>query len=857
MLLIKSKLSVIVLFSAIVKVNAGSVNVKETPPPNIFLVTGLNAVKHNDSGLQGRVTGKVTDEEGKPISGVSVFIKNSKTGTTTDGDGNYSLEADKGDVLVFSSVGYKKMEMIIGGDVVSVQLQVFVSPLSQVVVSGNMMEIQRKADISSVTVLTAKDLQNMPGQTIDRLLTGVVPGVTITSVGNQESLTYSTVQIRGAGSMLGGEDASQEPVKVYVDGVEFAAGVHYLAMLNKDNIDRIEVVRGASVAAIYGSGANGGVILIFTKKERTDKTTIDATTSAGFQNSAYVKRPFQQRHSIEISQGIKNFGYSIGGNYRTQQDYLPHGSLTATSTYANFKYRTGKLNFELNSSYNTARMENSWKSVYDDIPDPYKYFMLEKTVAYYKNHTDVNTGTLAFRTTYKPTPWWTHDLVVGYTQNQFPGYTDVSVLRDTALLNYYTVNGRGLYFINLNLNDCTKNLRYVNTISLDNGSNTFRINILSGFEYSKYDTRYTGTTNLIKYARNTGYRYQASTYESNDPLLNHSIVNSSAFLQVAPSIKDKYFFVAAARYNASNISDPAFNPRIGFTANFNAGGFILKPRINYGVGISPPPYSAKHPRANTSTNPNVTYLANPDIKQQDQRGPEYALEVYSKDGKIKAEIIRYDNVVTNGFLFQTIRRPITGYPRHTDVIWINTGKYTNKGWEFSANYGYGNFNVSGNYSIIKSVYVDSFDNYGKVYFKGDKVPYSPGYSGGLSLNYSCPKIFGKADRFSATVAMVSSGKMYAHDLYAYYVETSKIDPSGPGPYPEYDSFYITTPAITKFNFTVEYQFHPLLKCFVQAENFTNNTTPDWDRSNPVSGASWLFGMKLNFTRNKNYPGKKQ
>ena len=851
MLPIQAKLLVIVLFSAILQVNAGPVTVKKIPAPDFFWVAGSNAVKSNDTGLQGRVTGRVTDEEGKPISGVSVFIKNSKTGTITDVDGNFSLGANKGDVLVFSSVGYKKKEMIIGGDVVSVQLEVFISPLSQVVVSGNMMEIQRKADISSVTVLTAKDLQNMPGQTIDRLLTGVIPGVTITSVGNQESLTYSTVQIRGAGSMLGGEDASQEPVKVYVDGVQFAAGVHYLAMLNKDNVDRIEVVRGASAAAIYGSGANGGVILIFTKKGRTDKTTIDVTTSAGFQNSPYVKRPFQQSHNIEISQGIKNFGYSIGGNYRTQQDYLPHGSLTATSTYANFRYRTGKFNFELNSSYNTARMLNSWKSVYDDIPDPYKYFLLEKTVAYYKNHTDVNTGTVALHTTFKPTPWWTHDLVIGYTKNQYPAYTDGSVLSDTALLRYYTVNGNGLYFVNINNNDYTKNLRYANTISLNNRGNTFRINILSGFEYSKYDTRYNATNMSVKYARNTGYRYQPYVYDANDPLLNHAIENSSGFLQLAPSIKDKYFFVAAVRYNASNVSKPAFNPRVGFTASFNAGGFILKPRINYGIGISSPPYAAKHPRANTSGSPNVTYLANPDIKQQDQRGPEYALEVYSNDGKIKAEIIRYDNVVTNGFLFQTIKRPITGYPRHVDVIWINTGKYTNKGWEFSASYGYSNFKVSGNYSVIKSVYVDSFNNYGKVYFKGDKVAYSPGYSGGLFLNYNCPKIFGKADRFSATVGMVSSGKMYAHDYYAYSVASSKIDPNGPDPYPDYDSFYITTPGITKFNFSVEYQFHPLLKCFVQAENFTNNTTPDWDRSKPVSGASWLFGMKLNFIRNKN------
>ncbi len=631
--------------------------------------------------------------------------------------------------------------------------------------------------------------------------------------------------------------------------MQFAAGVLYLAMLNKDDIDRIEVVRGASAAAIYGSGANGGVILVFTKKGRTNKTTVDVRTSAGFQNSPYVKRPFQQNHSIEISQGIKNFSYAIGGNYRTQQDYLPHGSLTTTSAYANFSYNIGKFNIELNNSYNTARMLNSWNSVYDDIPDPYKFFILDKSPAYYKNHTDVYTGVVALRTIYKPTDWWTHDLVLGYTKNKYPGYTDNSVLNDTALISFYTVNGRGLYFSNFTNNDFTKNLRYANTISINKPGDRFSTNILSGFEYSKYEKALTGSYMCIKYARNTGFRYQPFTYDANDPLLSYPVENKSVFLQLSPTIRDKYFFVAAIRYNASNIATAALNPKIGFTTNFSSGGFIFKPRINYGIGITSPPYSAKHPRINN--NPNVTYLANPDIKQQDQRGPEIAIEAYSKNDKFKAEIIRYDNVVTNGFIFQSINRPITGYPRHVDYIWINTGKYTNKGWEFSASYHLGNFKISGNYSIIKSVYVDSFDNYGKVYLKGDKVPYSPGYSGGLSLNYSFPKLFGKADPLSATVSLVSSGKMYALDYYNYYLESSKIDPNGPDPYPDYDSFYYTTPAITKFNFDLEYQFHPMVKFFVQAENFTNNTTPDWDRSKPVSGASWMFGMKLNFMKSNN------
>ncbi len=202
----KRILSAICLLVTFFQANAGEQNVKEKFSKRNSILSEKRAALLNLTNpvLQNPVNGFVTDEEGKPISGVSVFMKGSKTGAITDANGKFSLEANKGDILIFSSIGFEKKEIIVQGDIVTVQLKVYISPLSQVVVSGSMVEIQRKADISSVTVLTAKDLQAMPGQTIDRLFTGVVPGVTVTSVGNQQSLTYSTVQIRGAGSMFGG-----------------------------------------------------------------------------------------------------------------------------------------------------------------------------------------------------------------------------------------------------------------------------------------------------------------------------------------------------------------------------------------------------------------------------------------------------------------------------------------------------------------------------------------------------------------------------------------------------------------------------------------------------------------------------
>jgi outer membrane receptor protein involved in Fe transport len=93
--------------------------------------------------------------------------------------------------------------------------------------------------------------------------------------------------------------------------------------------------------------------------------------------------------------------------------------------------------------------------------------------------------------------------------------------------------------------------------------------------------------------------------------------------------------------------------------------------------------------------------------------------------------------------------------------------------------------------------------------------------------------------------MTSSGKMIAADDYQYLVDFARFR-QGTGPQPVYN--YKETPTVTKFNLNVDYQFHPNLKFFIQAQNFTNNTTPDWNKSFPVPGASWMFGLNLNFNK---------
>lgn len=792
----------------------------------------VNVYSQGTVSVQSPITGRVSDEEGNPIAAVSVLVKGTKTGTTTDDNGNFSIEAGIGNVLVFSSVSYGTKEVKITNTTITIKLSLQVKPLEQLVVSGNVVAVKRKADVSSVTTLTGKDIEALPGFNLVNVLEGVVPGVTVNSLGTSifrvGEYFISRLLVRGA------------DIKVYVDGVVYAAGSAYLAMINKDDIDRIEIVRGPSAATLYGSGAIGGVMLIYTKKGNTDKSSINITTSAGFQQSEYTEKnkQFQQEHSAEFYQGIKNFSYVIGGNYRTH-DNNPPGSLKMGGGYANFSYNAGKFKFTLSNHYNVNNTINGRysTSVFDNISGVGNFFWAYKDSAYVKAPYRVRSGGISFNTSFQPTSWWTHNLVLGYSENAYHYLTDVSVYTDTTLINYYTNHGDILTAQEWNSKDKIPTLSYNNVINIGKLHDSFKMKIMSGFEYSNTKHDEIIFNNSLEYSTAGGFIYYPNRV-TGAPFYNYNREHTGVFLQLAPTFKEKYYLVAGARYEKSNVSKAIINPRVGFTTNFEWNHFIIKPRINWGRSITPPPYYITHPRPSFGP---FTFVANPNIKQKEQSGLDAAIEIYDKKDRFKMEIVRYDNIITNDFF---TKRTVTNNGTALIISYINIGKYAYKGWEFSADYKINNIKITGNYSSIKATYVDSFMGR-KNFYNGDRVDGIPNYAAGASLNYTFPKLFCKSDLLSATLSMTSSGKMFSSDDYQSTIDFARWR-AGNGPNPNSKDYFTETPAVTKYNLNIDYQFHPNLKFFIQAQNFTNNTTPDYDKSFPVPGASWMFGLNLNF-----------
>ncbi|MDE5677193.1 TonB-dependent receptor [Phocaeicola sp.] len=223
----------------------------------------------------GACKGIVKDATGEAVIGASVVVKGTTNGTITDFDGNFSLDnVKKGDVLVISYVGYQTQEIKWNGTPLKVVLKEDSKTLSEVVVVG--YGTQKKANLSgAVAQVNSEELTNRPISNVSSGLQGLMPGVTVTAGQGRPGEDGSNIRIRGVGTL---NNASPY---ILIDGVESGS----MNDLDPNDIESISVLKDASSAAIYGSKASNGVILITTKRGKTGAPRISYNGYVGFQNA--------------------------------------------------------------------------------------------------------------------------------------------------------------------------------------------------------------------------------------------------------------------------------------------------------------------------------------------------------------------------------------------------------------------------------------------------------------------------------------------------------------------------------------------------------------------------------------------
>ena len=257
--------------------------VKNALPVLLLCFVGLVAFSTSARAQAHEVSGQVLDAENdEPLPGVNVVVKGTTIGATTNASGNYTVQVPSGDAtLVFSFVGFETQEVPIQGrTTINVELGTSSEMLDELVVVG--YGSQRQADVTgSVSSVSAEDLENDVNTTIDQALQGRTAGAMVVRNTGRPGGDVS-IRIRGLSTLNTGSD---EPLYI-IDGVPISGdsenGVtNPLATLNPQDIESIDILKDASAAAIYGSRASNGVVLITTKRGEAGETRVTYNASVG------------------------------------------------------------------------------------------------------------------------------------------------------------------------------------------------------------------------------------------------------------------------------------------------------------------------------------------------------------------------------------------------------------------------------------------------------------------------------------------------------------------------------------------------------------------------------------------------
>lgn len=254
-----------------------------------------------------QVSGKVSDENGSPVAGVSVTEKGTRNGTTTNAAGNFSIQVARNATLVFTSVGYGEKEVAVGNQTsINVSLATESAAISEVVVTSYGIKREKKALGYAVATVDAKSLEQRPESDVVRLLNGKAPGVDILNTSGMSG-SGTNIQIRGVSTITG----SSTPLFI-VDGVPFDASTNAQASfvygnttssrfldLDPNNIENISVLKGLSATTLYGELGRNGVILITTKnganRRVNNKTEVTVTQSVFFNRVSNLPE-YQQKY---------------------------------------------------------------------------------------------------------------------------------------------------------------------------------------------------------------------------------------------------------------------------------------------------------------------------------------------------------------------------------------------------------------------------------------------------------------------------------------------------------------------------------------------------------------------------------
>jgi TonB-linked SusC/RagA family outer membrane protein len=322
--------------------------IQSIPVQKKAVATKVLENRMSSSSTDRTINGTVTDEKGEPAIGVSLLLKGTATGTSTDANGNFfMIVPEAGGTLVISYIGYLTQEFVIGtSNKVNIKILPDSKVLNEVVVIG--YGVQKKSDLTgSLSLISGKEIANLPMSSIDQALQGRTSGVNVTQNTGAPGEGVS-VRIRGIGSIN-----DNSPLFI-VDGIPTKDAFQ---VLTPGDIESISILKDAASASIYGARAGNGVILVTTKRGKTGEPQINFSSFFGLQQHGKLIKMVDTPKYVELYNEAANTDNAQLNNPTLNRKLIPAGLAMANTDWQKEIFRIAPIqNYQLTISGGTDKV---------------------------------------------------------------------------------------------------------------------------------------------------------------------------------------------------------------------------------------------------------------------------------------------------------------------------------------------------------------------------------------------------------------------------------------------------------------------------------------------------------------------
>jgi outer membrane receptor protein involved in Fe transport len=739
----------------------------------------------------GIIIGRVTDKTtGAPIAGALIVLDGTTRRASSGEEGKYRVaDVPTGTYTVRARyIGYApgEVSITVSADqevTADFALEKSAQRLDEVVTTGTVVPTEVRALPTPISIISGDELQEKGYQRVDQVFRGDVPGAIAWDQGPGTDY-FSSIAVRGASALVG-----VPSVKTFIDGVE-VADPNYIATIDPNGIDRIEITRGPQASTLYGAGALSGVMQIFTKKGRLglERPEVIGKVSAGgvggFDDQGTA---LQTDNTASVLGGGEKTSYSVGGSYRHTGEWVPSYNSTDWAVSAGAQTAQGPFTLSGSTRYADKTLEYPW----DTRLASYTFYSQP-----FHQTNRLRQQTYGLTASLQATRSWQHTLTLGYDQ---------SYSLQSQTQPRFTTPADSFLFV-VAAHEAKTSLLYHTDVSLRLATAVSAI-LTGGINHDSYDLV---SSNTQGGTRTTG-SLTGSTSAAYQPW------NSTGYFgQVQLQLADRLFLSGGLRAeqneNFGENFGTAWSPRVGAAYIVGVGPASVKLRGSYGESIRAPSTGAR----DAQQFPGLQFLANPNLAPERQRGLDGGVEIYL--GRASVGVTYYNQRAIN--LIQLMTIPAS--PELLTLQYQNIARVKNEGWEFEGQLPLGPVQLAGTFSITNSKVQELPPDYpAGGYQVGDRILAIPYTSAGATITYS------PLPRTALTASMTYIGHWMEHDWVAEYGFFY-----GGQPYRGSDrAYWIEYPSVTKFAIGISQKMTNDLTAFGRVENAGNTLRYESSNSN--------------------------